>query len=374
MSAAASIGAVSMLVPGDIEMRTGGYGYDRRIVAGLRALGWRVDVFGLDDSFPFPTPAARAAADRAFSAIPDGGLALVDGLAYGALPDEAARHAPRLTMVALVHHPLASENGLDPASAAALEAGERRALASARAVVVTSRATAAALDWYGVARERIAVVEPGTDPAPVARGSAAAVSNAGDRRSAVSLLCVATITPRKGHELLLRALAAISDVPWRLTCAGSLERDRDTVARVHGLIRQFGFGDRVSLVGDLDASALAVEYDRADVFVLPTLLEGYGMAVAEALARGLPVVSTATGAIAELVEASAEPDGRMRAAAGLVVPPGDLDRFGNALRSVIADAALRERLAAGARAARARLPTWEEASASMAGALERCRG
>ena len=185
---------------------------------------------------------------------------------------------------------------------------------------------------------------------------------------------MATLTPRKGHELLLGALATMSELAWRLTCAGSLDRDHGAVVRVRELIREFGFGDRVALVGDLDAPALAVEYDRADLFVLPTLLEGYGMSVAEALARGLPVVSTATGAIAELVEASVEPDGQVRTAAGLVVPPGDLDRFGNALRRAIADTALRDRLAAGARAARARLPTWEQASASMAGALERCRG
>ena len=394
-----------VVIPGDLETRTGGYGYDRRIIAGLRARGWAVDVLRLDDSFPAPTPAAREQAARVLAAIPDGALVLVDGLALGALPDEVEREAGRLRIVALVHHPLAAETGIDPGLASVLEISERRALAAARSVVVTSRATAATLADYGVTADRLAVVEPGADPAPIARGSGGAGALGADafrpataalkgcatsdpqpsaidhepsavaqqasaivhepsalshQRCDVALLCVATLTPRKGYELLVRALAAIPQRNWRLTCAGSLDRDAPTVARVRELIRDSGLEDRVSLAGDLDAAALAVEYDRADLFVLPTLYEGYGMAVAEALARGLPVVSTATGAIEDLVR-----DG------GIVVPPGDLAAFTAALSGVMADARLRARLAEGARRVRDRLPTWDTAAASMAQALER---
>jgi glycosyltransferase involved in cell wall biosynthesis len=352
---------LTVVVPGDLETRTGGYGYDRRIIAGLRALEWRVEVVQLADGFPFPSPAARADAERALAAIPDGRRVLVDGLALGALPDEAARHAARLAIVALVHHPLAAETGLDPAVAAALEESERRALASARSVVVTSRGTAAALARYGVAADRIGVVEPGTDPAPLARGSQSAIIN---QQSAISLLCVATLTPRKGHELLLRALASVPARDWRLTCAGGFDRDPATAERVRALVRELELEDHVMLVGDMNAAQLAVEYDRADLFVLPTLYEGYGMAVAEALARGLPVVSTATGAIAQLVGECA----------GIVVPPGDRIAFSAALARVLGDASLRDRLAAGARAVRDHLPTWDAAAAAMAQALERIRG
>jgi glycosyltransferase involved in cell wall biosynthesis len=171
---------------------------------------------------------------------------------------------------------------------------------------------------------------------------------------------VATLTPRKGYELLMSALAAIPPHDWRLTCAGSLDRDAPTVARVLEQVRDNGFENRISFVGDLDAAAVAVQYDRADVFVLPTLYEGYGMVVAEALARGLPVVSTATGAILDLVGSDA----------GIVVPPGDLPAFTDALSRVIADPGLRARLADGARRVRQRLPTWDASAGAMAQALK----
>ena len=380
MRSAGSAGsALYVVIPGDLGIRTGGYGYDRRIIAGLRDRGWLVDVQRLDDSFPTPTLAAHAHAASVLAAIPDGSTVLVDGLALGALPDEAEREALRLRIIALVHHPLAAETGVDPVLAVALEVSERRALAASRSVVVTSRATAARLAEYGVTADRITVVEPGTDRAPIARGSAvsAQLSVPGEKPSAlgpqpsdeplvspkpfdVALLCVATLTPRKGHELLVRALAAVRHRNWRLICAGSLDRDPLTVARVRDLVRAEGVEDRIVLAGDMEAAMLATHYDRADLFVLPTLYEGYGMVVAEALARGLPIVSTATGAIADLVGADA----------GIVVPPGDLAAFTDALSRVLGDAELRAQLSAGARRVRDRLPTWDDAAIAMALALE----
>jgi glycosyltransferase involved in cell wall biosynthesis len=406
-SAGSAGSALYVVIPGDLETRTGGYGYDRRIIAGLRVRGWQVDVRRLDDSFPAPTAAARAHAAQVLAGLPDGAAVLVDGLALGALPAEVEHEAARLKIVALVHHPLAAETGLDAGLAAALAISERRALAAVRSVVVTSRATAAQLADYGVSADRITVVEPGTDPAPLARGSQGKGRSSeprapslpssmsldrargepvepratlagssvdklrtsggtqlpapGPRPLDVAILCVATLTPRKGYDLLLTALAAVPTRNWRLTCAGSLDRDLPTVARVRAHLRENGLEDRVLLAGDLDASAVAAQYDRADLFVLPTLHEGYGMVVAEALARGLPVVSTATGAIPDLVGDEA----------GIVVPPGDLTALTDALSRVIGDADLRAQLAEGARRVREQLPTWDAAAATMAQALER---
>jgi glycosyltransferase involved in cell wall biosynthesis len=130
---------------------------------------------------------------------------------------------------------------------------------------------------------------------------------------------------------------------------------------VRAIIRTLGLGDRVSLVGELDAARLSDCYDGADLFVLATLQETYGMAVAEALAHGLPVVSTATGAIPALVGEDA----------GLLVAPGDTEALVAALARIIGDADFRARLAEGAKRVRDRLPGWEYASGQMSMALAR---
>src|SRR5229473_3772438 len=144
------MGPLVLIVPGSLETVSGGYAYDRRMVAGLRDRGWSVAVQELDDSFPRPTSAAREQAARVLALIPGGSSVLIDGLALGAMPSEVEREAARLRLIALVHHPLAAETGLDRRTAVALEASERRALSAVSLVVVTSPATAAALTRYNV--------------------------------------------------------------------------------------------------------------------------------------------------------------------------------------------------------------------------------
>ena len=360
---------LTVIVPGRLGTRTGGYEYDRRMIAGLRNRGWSVDVLELDETFPRPTAAALDAAAHVLAAIPDRATAVIDGLALGAMPAEVERETSRLRIVALVHLPLAAEIGIDRDTAARFESSERRALAAAALVVVTGKTTVTALAGYGVGRDRIAIVEPGTDRVPLAHGSPA---------PPLHLISVAALCPGKGHDVLFRALAMVPEHNWRLTCAGSLERHPPTLERLRAQLRADGLEDRVSLAGELDAAALAACYDSADVFVLATLHETYGMAVAEALAHGLPVISTTTGAIPELVRsgarlpaASLPPSRQPDQSAGLLVPPDDVDALADALSRVLADARLRERLAAGARLVRDRLPTWEAAVGKMAAVLER---
>jgi glycosyltransferase involved in cell wall biosynthesis len=343
---------IHVLLPGSLGDLTGGTLYDRRIVEGLRARGHSVSVHELDGRFPFPPLEALTAAEATLAALPDGALAVADGLAFGAMPEVVARHAHRLRLVALVHHPLALETGLSATRAAALAASETRALGHARRVVVTSRSTAALLADYAVPESRIRVVEPGTDPAPLAAGSAEA---GGPPR----LLCVGTITPRKGHMLLVEALGALSHLDWRLRCAGSLTRDPRTAARLRDRIAALGLAERILLLGELPPAELAREYAWADVFVLPSLFEGYGMAYAEALARGLPVLGTTGGAIADTVPA----------AAGLLVEPGAADALRDGLSRLLTDAGLRRRLAAGAARVRKHLPDWPTAAARFAEAI-----
>jgi glycosyltransferase involved in cell wall biosynthesis len=345
-------GRVAFLIPGSLGTRTGGYGYDREVIAGLRALGWQVDVQSLDASFPFPTASALAAAKAVLARLPDGSRVIVDGLAFGAMPDLAEAEAGRLVLIGLVHHPLALETGLDSAQVEGLTAMERRALATTRAVVVTSLATCDTLRDYGVPQHHVTVIEPGTADAPVATGSGLAT---------LSMLCVASLTPRKGHELLFDALAGLKEFDWRLDCIGGSMGDDRIVERLQRRLEHHGLQDRVSFAGEGDDAVVARAYAAADLFVLPTYYEGYGMVVAEALARGLPVVSTRTGAIPDLVGDDA----------GIIVPPGDVDALHAALRRVLSDRDLRASLQHGARMARGRLPRWPDAARKFAEVLER---
>jgi glycosyltransferase involved in cell wall biosynthesis len=343
-----------LLVPGHLDTRTGGYAYDRQMVAGLRRRGWSVSVRELDGSFPLPTPAARLDAVRALAGIPDGSLVLIDGLALGAMPDEVSHESRRLRLVGLVHHPLARETGWEPHVARRFEQSERRALAAVRRVIVTSQETAEGLHRYHVSASRIDVVEPGTDPAPLARGSTGAIRH---------LLCVASLVPRKGHDTLLRALVQLPGSNWVLTCIGSHYYSPATVQRLCAQIEEEALDDHVRLVGEVDPATLDGYYDETDVFVLPTRHEGYGMAVAEALARGIPVVSTPTGGIADLIGR----DG------GILIPPDDPDALTAAIWRVLDDEGFRQRLRAGARRVRARMPDWTTQSELMAQALARVR-
>jgi glycosyltransferase involved in cell wall biosynthesis len=202
--------------------------------------------------------------------------------------------------------------------------------------------------------DRIHVVTPGTEAAPLAAGSGVDPARPGP-----SFLCVGTLIPRKGHAVLIEALRGLQDRAWTLHCVGSATRDVGTADALRSAIAEHGLGDRVRLHGEVPAGVLQSMYAHADAVVLPSYHEGYGMALAEALAHGLPVVSTTAGAIPDTVPRDA----------GVLVPPGDAVALRVALAALLDDPLLRSRLAAGARAARAVLPTWPQAVAHFAAAL-----
>ncbi len=338
-------------VPGDIETPTGGYVYDRRIIAELREQGWRIDVCALGDRFPDPDVSTLVSTYTTLATLPAGVPVVIDGLALGALPD-IGRHLRSNPLIALVHHPLALETGLTPARAAALRVSEYQALAAARHVIATSNTTAAILATdYGVDDALITVAAPGSDPAPPAKGSADGL---------VNLLSVGAVTRRKGHDLLIAALAVLKDLPWRLTIVGDLTCDAAAAAHLRNTISYVGLVDRVRLAGAVPESDLARAYHEADVFVLASYYEGYGMAFAEALARGLPVIGTTGGAIPEAV-----PKGT-----GILVPPGSMPALVDALRELIGQPDKRLRYAEGAKRAAGLLPNWTRSAEFFARALE----
>jgi glycosyltransferase involved in cell wall biosynthesis len=343
--------ALEFIFPGDLETATGGYGYDRRIIGGLRALGWRVAVHALDASFPEPTSAALEHAQAVLAQLPDQALVMVDGLAAGAMPQLLRVHAQRLRLIALVHHPLAVESGLAAHRALELRNSEQLALKAMRHVIVTSETTRLVLRSYGVDPESVSVVEPGTDAALLAHAT---------RGATLNMLCVAALIPRKGHDVLFEALAMLPP-HWTLTCVGSLEHSPATVRALRAQLQRLGLEQQVTLAGEIDAATLEGYYRQADLFVLATRFEGYGMAVAEALAHGLPVVSTNVDAIAE----------RVGRDAGLLVAPDDAQALSAALRRVLDDPGLRDALAAGASLIRDTLPHWPDSCARMSRILAR---
>ena len=353
--------AFCFLIPGDPATPTGGYRYDQRMVQAMAASGWAVDLLRVDADWPTPDAAALTRAAAQVAGIADGMRVVADGLAFGALADVVAAHAGRLRWLALVHHPLHLETGLPPALRQRLLAGETRALGHARAVVVTSARTARDVAAMGVAPARIAVVEPGTDA--FTRATAGEVTDLPTGKPAAAaprLLCVATVTPRKGHAVLLHALAGLLHLPWQLHCVGSLTRDPATAASMQALARDAGLAGRVVWHGEVEAGGLRTHYAEADLLVLASLHEGYGMVVAEALAAGLPVLVSDAGALAQTLPPEA----------GWHVPSGDVPALQAALQRLISDPALRRMLAAGAREAGRRLPGWPMQATRFAAVLD----
>jgi glycosyltransferase involved in cell wall biosynthesis len=356
---ATPVRAVHVVLPGDVDdpdAPSGGNRYDRRVCQGLVASGWSVRERAVHGTWPRPDTAQRGELAGALAAIPDGAVVLLDGLVAGAVPDVVVPQARRLRLVVLVHLPLADETGLAPGEAAELDARERETLRATSAVVATSAwAGRRLIEHHGLPAARVHVAAPGVDAAPLAPGT-----------DGVSrLLCVAAVTPRKGQDLLVTALATITDLPWSCVCVGGLGRAPGYVHRVRGLAQSCGVADRVRLVGARTGEELDESYADADLVVLASHAETYAMVVTEALARGIPVLATAVGGVPEALGRAA--DGSLP---GMLVPPGAPAALAEALRRWLAEPELRDRLRSSAAARRATLPGWDVTARSVASVLE----
>ncbi|MDB5651339.1 MAG: glycosyl transferase family 1 [Hyphomicrobiales bacterium] len=337
-------------IPGDLASLTGGYRYDREVMARLPGLGVAVEHLQLPGSFPSPGPQDLAVTERLLASVPRDAVLFIDGLAFGACP-AALVDVIAAPIVAMVHHPLALETGLADPSRRALATSERNALARASHVVVPSPATRDVLATdYSVPLGKITVALPGTDRAPQARSSGA---------SSLALLAVGSVVPRKGYDVLVEALTRLGTEYWSLTIAGSLARAPDHVAALEAQIAACGLASRIKLTGEIDAAALDALYAGADVFILSSHYEGYGMVLAEAMVRGLPIVVTTGGAADDTV-----PD-----AAALKIPPGDVLGLRSALLRMVQDAPLRKSLAEASFTAGQALPTWEDTAGIVAAVL-----
>lgn len=337
------------LYPGDLDTPTGGYRYDRRLIAELRRAGARVEARALPHLVAASCDADRKAREE-LAALPDHSLVIIDGLAFGVMDELAQAESQRLRLIALCHHPLAFETGLEASEQSTLWETERRALACARRVVVTSAFTGRVLcEDFSVPLEKVVVAPPGTDRVSFAAADA----------DLPLLLCVASLTPRKGHDVLIEALSSLRDLAWRARFVGGDRFDPDWAASLKARTETLGLTQRIEFANEVEDTH--PEYHLADLFVLPSLFEGYGMVFAEALAAGLPIVAARAGAVPDVVPESA----------GLLVPPGDPEALAEALRSLLRDPARRLRLRDGARDAAAGLPTWTDTAARVADSLKR---
>jgi glycosyltransferase involved in cell wall biosynthesis len=346
---------VTFAIPGDLSRPTGGYAYDRHVLRLLPALGVEALHVPLPASFPMPTDADLATTSQLLLAQDWGSPLLIDGLAYGAFPTGmAAGLAGRV--IALCHHPLALETGLTPERAAELKRLESAALGYAAAVIVTGHGTRDLLVAdFGVDAGKITVAEPGVERSQRARETSFG--------QPLRLLAVGSLSPRKGYEVLIEALAPLEGLPWHLTIIGAGDDASPYAASLRALIGVHGLVGRITMLGAMSDAELDAHYRSTDIFVMASHFEGYGMVLTEALARGLPIVTTLSGP-----GAAALPD-----AAAQKVPPGDAGALGGELAYLIGDTAARQRRADAAWAAAARLPRWQDTARIIADVVKSLR-
>jgi glycosyltransferase involved in cell wall biosynthesis len=338
---------VHVVLPNDIDdpaTPSGGNAYDRRVCRGLADLGWRVREHPVPGGWPRPAQAERADLGRRLAALPDGALVVVDGLIASAVPEVLAAQSGRLRPVVLMHMPLG-------------DAAERDTLAAAAAVVTTSRwSRQRVLDLYGLPGDRVHAAPPGVDPAAVTVGS-----DTGAR-----LLCVGAVLPHKGHDLLVEALATVRTRPWSLVCVGTTAREPAFADRLAARAREHGVADRIRFAGPLTGDDLDREYAGADLLVLASRGETYGMVVTEALARGVPVVATQVGGVPEALGRA--PDGTLP---GDLVAPDDPAALAAALRRWLEDADVRHRIRESALLRRTTLTGWAITARLVSDALSK---
>ncbi len=356
---------VDVVVPEGIHdpaQPSGGNTYDRLVCRGLRDLGWLVHEHAVPGHWPRPDSGALAALHDVIERLRDGAVVLLDGLIASAAPEVLVPEARRLRLVVLLHMSLGDRAAGEAAETIRIR--ERAALAAAVAVVTTSEwSRNRMLDLYQLPVERLHVAEPGVAAAGVAGAGVGAELEAG-AEAGEAMLCVASVIPDKGHDVLLDALQMVSDLNWRCVCVGSLDRDPAFVQRLRQRILDAGLDNRVHLQGPLAGPDLDRRYAGADLMVLASRTETYGMVITEALARGLPVVATEVGGVTEALGY-----GFNRSRPGLLVPPDDPAALAAALRGWLTDAELRCQLRQAAGTRRDSLPKWSNTVAVLAGVL-----
>lgn len=345
---------LAFAVPGDLNKITGGYAYARQLFKLLPHFGVEPHHLQLPGSFPFPISDDLETTSQLIAQVHPNTALMVDGLAYGALP-RAVVDAIEQRVIALVHHPLALESGRTMQQQEDLRRTETVALSKAERIITTSSVTARVLEQdYGVPNNRVSVAEPGTQRAARAHGG----------NGTLKLLAVGAVISRKNYLGLIDALRQQEFADWELTIVGATDHDIAYARQVREAILGSGLRRQILLAGEVSQDELNAYYAGTDIFVMPSRYEGYGMVLTEALARGLPIVCTNAGAMAETVSDDV----------ALKVEPGNPSEFARALAILLENSEERRQRADAAWAAAQLLPSWDSCAQKVANVVKSMSG
>jgi len=343
---------IAFIIPGDINLPTGGYRYDKEIINAWKNSGVEVELINFVGNYPFPSEKEQQTAIDSIKNFPKADIAVIDGLLGGASPDFIKLLAQHIPVTALIHHPLCLENGLDEGTAKKLEASEKQGLEFVKNIITTSPATAKTVsELFQFKTDQIHTVLPGVTRGEFAKGSV---------NSTVNLLCVGSVIKRKGHRFLLEALSQIKHLDWQLDCYGSTEFDKNLFAELNEMLKTNKLSEKIKFHGAVSDAELEAAYLSADIFVLPSLYEGYGMVYAEAIVRGLPVIATNAGAIPQTVPKTC----------GILIEPENSKMLKQAIEQLISDSELRDQYRNATIREEPNFPTWQKSAHQFAAILK----
>ncbi|HEY0604355.1 MAG TPA: glycosyltransferase family 4 protein [Herpetosiphonaceae bacterium] len=348
---------VAFITVGDARRHTGGYLYHARVFAGLRAQGFAIDEISASAA-PLADQLAAAPAFGATFEPQRYDVVVIDALARGVCGPWIEGWRALRPVVAMVHQ-LPSVAEAEPAQIEREQTLEAPLL-MADCLIAVSEHGRKILLARGVAAERIAVISPGFDRLP-SQPAQESRCRAPDER--LRVLCVAQWIARKGLTTLLAAWEQLETTNAVLELIGEIAADPEYAAEVRAHVARIP-AERVIVRGAVTDDALQQAYCSADLFVLPSRFEGYGMVYAEALAHGLPIIACDVGPVPALITRQA----------GIFVSPDDPAALAQALARVLHDPLLRAQLAAGATSRAAALPSWDDTTRRFAQVLTQATG
>lgn len=344
--------AVTWFVPGNYPPTTGAIVFDTKLGAELSASGRAVSFVPVAGRHPWPDDQSRQSAAACLTAArASGDRIVIDGFCLYAFADLAA-DLQVAEAIGVIHHPMSGEPHLNTAQRDFYAATEARLLPMLARIAAPSDAVAAQIITLpGINAAGVTVITPGLPDAPRSMGSDGAGCH---------LLAVASLIPRKGFETVLKALQPLQDLDWHLTICGDQTIDPAHSASLLALADTPGLAGRVTFTGPCAAAAFEALWQSADIFVSGSSYEGYGMAVAEAVRRGLPLAVTKGAAAPAVI-----PEG-----GSIIVEPGDATQLSKGLRRLIFDPAARRVLSDAAWNAGRALPSWTAQAERFASLLD----